>query len=59
VADDDELRQQYADLLVADAMTLKRRLEQLGIVHAHVSDHTGAIKTVFDLLEHHRHARRR
>ncbi|RJS44915.1 DUF58 domain-containing protein [Nocardioides cavernaquae] len=59
VADDDELRQQYADLLVADATTLKRRLEQLGIVHTHVSDHAAAIKGVFDLLEHHRHARRR
>jgi uncharacterized protein (DUF58 family) len=59
VADDDELRQQYAELLVADATTLKRRLDQLGIVHAHVSDHAGAIKTVFDILEHHRHARRR
>jgi len=38
---------------------MKRRLEQLGIVHAHVSDHNAAIKTVFDLLENHRHARRR
>ena len=59
IADDDELRRQYADMLVADAASLKRQLDALGIVHAHVTDEASVIKTVFDLLEHHRHARRR
>ncbi|GGO87506.1 hypothetical protein GCM10011584_12300 [Nocardioides phosphati] len=59
VADDEELRRQYAEMLAADAVSLKRQLDGLGIVHTHVADEAGAIKAVFDLLEHHRHARRR
>lgn len=56
VGDDEELRRQYAEMLVADAATLKRTLDQLGIVHVHVPDHDACVKAVFDLLETHRTA---
>jgi uncharacterized protein (DUF58 family) len=58
VASDDQLRQEYADVLTAEASALARSLDQLGIVHAHVDDEAAAVKTVFELLETHRHARR-
>jgi uncharacterized protein (DUF58 family) len=58
VASDAELRQQYADVLTAEATALAHSLDRLGIVHAHVDDDAATIKTVFDLLETHRHARR-
>ena len=58
VASDDQLRQEYADVLTAEATALGQSLDRLGIVHAHVDDEAAAIRTVFDLLETHRHARR-
>jgi uncharacterized protein (DUF58 family) len=58
VASDDRLRQEYADVITAEATALARTLDRLGIVHAHVDDEAAAIRTVFDLLETHRHARR-
>jgi len=58
VASDDQLRQEYADVLTAEATALAHSLDRLGIVHAHVDDEAAAVTTVFDLLETHRHARR-
>jgi uncharacterized protein (DUF58 family) len=58
VASDDQLRQEYADVLTAEATALAQSLDRLGIVHAHVDDEAAAVTTVFDLLETHRHARR-
>jgi uncharacterized protein (DUF58 family) len=58
VASDDRLRQEYADVLTAEASALAHSLDRLGIVHAHVDDEAAAVRTVFDLLETHRHARR-
>jgi uncharacterized protein (DUF58 family) len=58
VASDPQLRQQYADVLTAEASALAHSLDRLGVVHAHVDDDASAIRTVFDLLETHRHARR-
>jgi hypothetical protein len=58
VASDDRLRQEYADVLTAEATALAHSLDRLGIVHAHVDDEAAAVRTVFDLLETHRHARR-
>jgi uncharacterized protein (DUF58 family) len=56
---DEELRREYADLLVRDARAMKQRLDALGIVHVHVPDEKTTIRAMFDLLETHRHARRR
>ena len=58
VGSDDRLRQEYADVLTAEATALAHSLDRLGIVHAHVDDESAAVRTVFDLLETHRHARR-
>ncbi|GAB2969284.1 DUF58 domain-containing protein [Nocardioides montaniterrae] len=56
---DRRLRRQYAALVGAEEVGLRRRLDQLGIVHERVRDIDGAITAVFRLLERHRHARRR
>lgn len=56
---DEEFQREYADLLVREERAMARRLDALGIVHVHVHDEKGAIRAVFDLLETHRHARRR
>jgi uncharacterized protein (DUF58 family) len=56
---DEKLQREYADLLTADAHDLARTLDTLGIVHAHVNDEASVLRTVFGLLETHRHARRR
>jgi uncharacterized protein (DUF58 family) len=56
---DEKLQREYADLLTTDAHNLARTLDTLGIVHAHVHDEASVLRTVFGLLETHRHARRR
>lgn len=56
---DGRLRRQYADLVQAEEVGLRRRLDQLGIVHERVRDTDSAVTAVFRLLERHRHARRR
>jgi uncharacterized protein (DUF58 family) len=56
---DARLRREYAALVDAEEAGLRRRLDQLGIVHERVRDSDGAIAAVFRLLERHRHARRR
>jgi uncharacterized protein (DUF58 family) len=58
VASDAQLRQQYADVLTAEATALAHSLDRLGIVHAHGDDDAATLTAVFDLLETHRHARR-
>jgi uncharacterized protein (DUF58 family) len=55
---DEELRRQYADVVIADANALGRRLDALNIVHVHVPDEGTAVRAMFHLLETHRHARR-
>lgn len=56
---DRELRDQYAALVGSQEQQLRRRLEQLGVVHERVRDTESAISAVYRLLERHRHARRR
>jgi len=56
---DPVLRREYAEALAADAAAMNRRLDQLGIVRAHVPDQAAALRCVFELLESHRHARGR
>ena len=56
---DRRLAAEYAALVRAEEGGLRRRLEQLGIVHERVHDSDSAITAVFRLLERHRHARRR
>ncbi len=56
---DAQLQREYADLLTAESTTLARTLDGLGIVHAHIHDEASTLRTVFELLETHRHARRR
>ncbi|WP_182379737.1 DUF58 domain-containing protein [Nocardioides sp. WS12] len=56
---DRELRDQYATLVGSQEQQLRRRLEQLGVVHERVRDTESAISAVYRLLERHRHARRR
>ncbi|UMG93446.1 DUF58 domain-containing protein [Nocardioides sp. TF02-7] len=53
------LQQEYAALVASEESQLRRRLEQLGVVHERVHDTDSAISAVFRLLERHRHARRR
>ncbi|GAB4002541.1 DUF58 domain-containing protein [Nocardioides ultimimeridianus] len=56
---DRKLQQEYAALVGAEEDGLRRRLDQLGIVHERVRDTDSAMTAVFRLLERHRHARRR
>ena len=56
---DRRLRREYAALVGSEEDGLRRRLDQLGIVHERVRDADAAITSVFRLLERHRHARRR
>ncbi|MCL2612822.1 MAG: DUF58 domain-containing protein [Nocardioidaceae bacterium] len=56
---DRRLRREYAALVGSEEAGLRRRLDQLGIVHERVRDTDAAITAVFRLLERHRHARRR
>lgn len=56
---DRRLQAEYAALVGAEEDGLRRRLDQLGIVHERVRDTDSAITAVFRLLERHRHARRR
>lgn len=56
---DRQLRDEYAALVASQEQQLRRRLEQLGVVHERVRDTESAISAVFRLLERHRHARRR
>lgn len=56
---DPRLREEYAALVRSEEDGLRRRLEQLGVVHERVHDSDSAITAVFRLLERHRHARRR
>lgn len=53
------LRRELAELLSSEEQQLRRRLEQLGVVHERVHNTESAISAVFRLLERHRHARRR
>ena len=57
--DDRRLAEEYAALVRAEEDGLRRRLEQLGVVHERVHDNDSAITAVFRLLERHRHARHR
>ncbi|GAB3863920.1 hypothetical protein GCM10028801_32360 [Nocardioides maradonensis] len=59
VQGDRRLHAEYAALVGAEEDGLRRRLDQLGIVHERVRDTDSAITAVFRLLERHRHARRR
>ena len=52
-------RQEYAALVAGEESQLRRRLDQLGVVHERVRDTESAIAAVFRVLERHRHARRR
>jgi uncharacterized protein (DUF58 family) len=56
---DARLAAEYAALVRAEEGGLRRRLDQLGVVHERVHDNDSAISAVFRLLERHRHARRR
>jgi uncharacterized protein (DUF58 family) len=56
---DARLRREYAALVAGEETQLRRRLDQLGVVHERVRDTESAIAAVFRLLERHRHARRR
>jgi len=56
---DARLRQEYAALVAGEESQLRRRLDQLGVVHERVRDTESAITAVFRVLERHRHARRR
>jgi uncharacterized protein (DUF58 family) len=56
---DSQLRQEYAALVAGEESQLRRRLDQLGVVHERVRDTESAIAAVFRVLERHRHARRR
>jgi len=56
---DAQLHRELAALVADEALAMRRRLDQLGIVHEQVGDLDGAVTAVFRLLERHRHARRR
>ena len=56
---DARLQEEYAALVTGEETQLRRRLDQLGIVHEQVRDTDSAIAAVFRMLERHRHARRR
>jgi hypothetical protein len=56
---DRRLRRELADLVGREEQQLRRRLDQLGVVHERVRDTETAVSAVFRLLERQRHARRR
>ncbi|TWG99767.1 putative conserved protein (some members containing a von Willebrand factor type A (vWA) domain) [Nocardioides sp. J9] len=56
---DRRLRRELATLVREEEQQLRRRLEQLGVVHERVHDTETALTAVFRLLERQRHARRR
>lgn len=56
---DRRLRRELADLVGQEEQQLRRRLDQLGVVHERVRDTETAVTAVFRLLERQRHARRR
>ncbi|MDZ5621897.1 DUF58 domain-containing protein [Nocardioides bizhenqiangii] len=56
---DARLQEEYAALVAGEESQLRRRLDQLGVVHERVRDTESAITAVFRALERHRHARRR
>ncbi|GAA1532212.1 DUF58 domain-containing protein [Nocardioides humi] len=56
---DPQLRRELATLVDDQALEMRRRLDQLGIVQEQVRDLDGAVTAVFRMLERHRHARRR
>jgi uncharacterized protein (DUF58 family) len=56
---DQALREELAALVADESTRLRRRLDQLGIVHEQVRDTDSAIAAIFRLLERQRHARRR
>ncbi|WP_183092247.1 DUF58 domain-containing protein [Nocardioides stalactiti] len=56
---DTRLAQEYAALVAGEETQLRKRLDQLGVVHERVRDTESAIAAVFRVLERHRHARRR
>lgn len=56
---DRRLRRELADLVGREEQQLRRRLDQLGVVHERVGDTETAVSAVFRLLERQRHARRR
>lgn len=56
---DRQLRAELAALVGEEEQRMRRRLDQLGVVHERVRDTDSAITSVFRLLERQRHARRR
>ncbi|GAA4812891.1 DUF58 domain-containing protein [Nocardioides caeni] len=56
---DAPLSREYAELVASEDLQLRRRLDQVGVVHERVADTDGAITAIHRLLERHRHARRR
>lgn len=56
---DRRLRRELAGLVRQEEQQLRRRLDQLGVVHERVGDTETAVTAVFRLLERQRHARRR
>jgi hypothetical protein len=56
---DRRLRSELAELVGQEEQRLRRRLDQLGVVHERVRDTESAVTAVFRLLERQRHARRR
>ncbi len=56
---DRQLRAELAALVGEEEQRMRRRLDQLGVVHERVRDADSAVTAVFRLLERQRHARRR
>lgn len=56
---DQQLQQEFADLVAEEEERLGRQLDRIGIVHERIHDWDSAISAVFKLLEKHRHARQR
>lgn len=56
---DARLQREYAALVAADDARMRKRLDQVGVVHERVHDHDSAVRAIHRLLERHRHARRR
>lgn len=56
---DRRLHEEYEQLVASEEQALRKQLDRLGIVHQRVHDWDSAIAAVFELLERHRHARRR
>lgn len=57
--DDAELHRQFAAKIAVEDTGMRKMLDSLGIAHTRVHDQPTAVRAILELMERHRHAKRR